>query len=212
MNPLVRAVGQQFRRPSGPLGRLAARLMRTGNASLNQWMVDLLAIAPTDRVLEVGFGPGVTLAALLARATAGQVVGVDLSDLMVQQAKTRFGAEIAAGRLVVQPGDARALPAGDGSFDKVCAAHVLYFWPDAGGVVRELWRVLRPGGVLALAFQEEAHMPVQARTGLRQAGARLYTDAADVEALVRAAGFAAVRLETLATPDGPAGFCVLAIK
>ena len=131
---------------------------------------------------------------------------------MVRQARARFGAAIAAGRLVVQQGDAHAVSAADGSFDKVCAAHVLYFWSDPGDVVRELWRVLRPGGVLALAFQEAAHMPAPARAGLPQAGSRLYADAGDVEALVRDAGFTAVHLETLATPAGPAGFCVLAVK
>jgi hypothetical protein len=73
---LRRSFGRQFARPRGPLGWLVARLMRRGNASLNLWLVELLAVQPQDRVLEVGFGPGVALAALLARASAGFVAGV----------------------------------------------------------------------------------------------------------------------------------------
>ena len=73
---LRRSFGRQFARPRGPLGWLVARLMRPGNASLNLWLVELLAVQPQDRVLEVGFGPGVALAALLARASAGFVAGV----------------------------------------------------------------------------------------------------------------------------------------
>ena len=104
---LRRSFGRQFARPRGPLGWLVARLMRPGNASLNLWLVELLAVQPQDRVLEVGFGPGVALAALLARASAGFVAGVDASALMVRQARSQHADAIAAGRLELRQGDAR---------------------------------------------------------------------------------------------------------
>jgi len=185
--------------------------MRRGNAPLNLWMVELLAVAPQDHVLEIGFGPGVALAALLARASGGLVAGVDASGLMVRQARSRHADAIAAGRLEIRQGDARSLPYDDATFDKACGAHVIYFWPDAVAIVRELRRVLRPGGTLALAYQERERMPPRAASGLSQAGARLFGPG-EVEKVVRAAGFADVRVETQATPDGPAGFCVLAVK
>lgn len=133
-------------------------------------MVELLHVAHGDRVLEVGFGPGVTLTALLARASQGLVAGVDVSESMVQQARSHYAAAIAAGRLEIRHGDASSLPYEDATFDKVCGAQVLYFWPDPVATVHELRRVLRSGGTLALAYQERP----TGRRALRQADARLY--------------------------------------
>jgi SAM-dependent methyltransferase len=207
----MRTFGAQFASPRGPLGQVAARMMRRGNAPLNLWIVELLAIRPQDHVLEVGFGPGVALAALTARASSGLVAGLDLSASMVRQARARHAAAIAAGQMDLRQGDAALLPFADASFDAVCATHVLYFWPDQVATVRELRRVLRPGGRLALGYQERAHMPPRAARGLSLAGAQL-VGPGEVEQMVRAAGFAQVRVETRAAPDGPAGFCALAIK
>lgn len=211
MKQLRRSFGSQFARPHGPLGRLVARLMRRGNAPLNLWIVELLGVEPGDRILEVGFGPGVALAELLARASSGFVAGVDVSESMVREARSRHADAIAAGRLEIRQGDAGSLPYGDATFDKACGTHVIYFWPDREGTVRELRRILRPGGTLALGYQERDRMPPGSATMLSQAGARL-VGPGEVERIVRAAGFEDVRLETRQTPSGPAGFCVIATK
>src|SRR5579875_3191486 len=88
----------QFARPSGPLGRVAGWMMARTDAD-DRWIVDLLDVQPDDRVLEIGFGPGVAIALLAARATAGIVVGVDPSDVMAQQAARRNRAAVRAGRV-----------------------------------------------------------------------------------------------------------------
>ena len=211
MKRLEQTVGSQLARPRGLLGQLAARLMRRGNAPLNLWMVQLLEVRPQDRVLEVGFGPGVALAELLARASDGFVAGVDASELMVAQARSRYTDAIAAGRLEIRQGDASSLPYDDATFDKVCGTHVIYFWRDAVATVRELRRVLRPGGTFALAYQERDRMPPRGAAGLSRAGARLFGPG-EVEQVVRAAGFEDVRVETKGAPEGPAGFCLVAVR
>jgi SAM-dependent methyltransferase len=211
MKHLEETVGRQFARPRGLLGQFAARLMRRGNAPLNLWMVEILKVGPQHRILEVGFGPGVALAELLARASDGFVAGVDASELMVRHARYRHADAIAARRLEVRQGDVSSLPYDDATFDKVCGTHVIYFWPDAVATVQELRRVLRPGGTLALAYQERERMPPRNAAALSRAGARLY-EPGEVDQVVRAAGFEDVRLETQQTPSGAGGFCVVAIK
>src|SRR5262249_35285171 len=139
----------------------------------------------------------------------GFVAGVDVSESMVQQARSRHADAIAAGRLEIRQGDATSLPYEDATFDKACGAHVIYFWPDQERTVRELRRVLRPGGMLALGYQEREHMPPGSASTLSMAGARL-VGPGDVERIVRAAGFEEVRLETRVTSAGPAGFCAVA--
>jgi ubiquinone/menaquinone biosynthesis C-methylase UbiE len=61
---------------------------RPSNRQRNRWVVSLLGVQPTDQVLEIGFGPGVAVAAL-ARAGAGHVYGIDHSAVMLRQASRR---------------------------------------------------------------------------------------------------------------------------
>lgn len=211
MQHVNRLIGRNYGRPSGLVGRLTARLMRRGNAALNLWLLGLLDVQPEDRVLEVGFGPGVALDALLAGAADGFVAGVDASALMVQQARTRHATAIATGRLAVRQGDAAALPFGEATFDRACGTHVIYFWPDPVAAMRELRRVLRPGGTLALGYQQREHMPEVALRTTGTIASRLYGPG-EVEQVVHEAGFVAVRTETHGNPAHPAGFCVLATK
>ena len=82
----------QFRKPEGRLGAFAGWIManRGSNRQRNDWTVELLEIAPGDRVLEFGCGPGLALAAAAARATSGRLVGIDHSSVMIEQARARL--------------------------------------------------------------------------------------------------------------------------
>jgi ubiquinone/menaquinone biosynthesis C-methylase UbiE len=148
----LRALFGQFGRPSGLLGRLAGWMMAKIDDD-DRWVVELLEVRPDDRVLEVGFGPGVAIGLLAARARAGLVAGVDPSEVMVRQALRRNRAAVRAGRVELRRGAAEALPWPDGHFTKACAIHVLYFWPLLQPGLRELQRVLAPGGRLVLAVR-----------------------------------------------------------
>jgi len=202
---------RQFARPHGPLGQVAARIMRRGNAPLNLWILELMELTPSSRVLEVGFGPGIALAELLHQMPEGFVAGIDTSASMANQARRRHGKAIASGQLQIHCGDASSLPFEGQTFDWVLGTHVLYFWADPVSTLLELQRVLRPGGSLALGFQERAHMPEMAVEGLSAAGAKL-VDAGEVTELTRKSGFGSIRLETKRGVGGPAGFCVFATK
>jgi ubiquinone/menaquinone biosynthesis C-methylase UbiE len=94
---------RQFSGPSGPLGRLAGRLMARLNGPLNDWAVDLLELSPRDRVLEVGYGPGLAIQRIASRASQGRVVGVDRSERMRRQAARRNRAAPDELRRVLRP-------------------------------------------------------------------------------------------------------------
>ena len=139
---------RQFSGPSGPLGRLAGRLMARLNGPLNDWAVDLLELSAADRVLEVGYGPGLAIERIAARASQGLVVGVDRSELMRRQAARRNRTALAAGRVELHVGSAERLPAPAASFTHALAVNSLQFWPDLPAAFDELRRVLRPQGRL----------------------------------------------------------------
>ena len=90
--------------PTTPLDRAGTSLAgswgdRSQTCSANAWAVEMLNVQPTDRVLELGCGPGVAIAALATRATRGLVVGVDRSDVMIRQARRRNADAIREGRV-----------------------------------------------------------------------------------------------------------------
>jgi uncharacterized glyoxalase superfamily protein PhnB len=113
---------------------------------------ELLEVRPADSVLEVGFGPGVIIQHLSNLAPAGHVAGVDPSLEMVEQARRRNATGIEAGRIDLRHGSVESLPFDDNRFDKVVAINSMQVWPDALAGLREIGRVMKPGGKIALCF------------------------------------------------------------
>ena len=113
---------------------------------------DLLAAMQGSRILEVGCGLGDDAAALAQRvAPGGAVVAVDGSEAMVEAARRRHG-DVAA--LSFDVADAGRLPYGDASFDGCRIDRVLQHIADPTAAIREMARVLRPGGML-VAFDND---------------------------------------------------------
>ncbi len=108
----------QFHHPTGAVGHVAGWIMgrRSSNVARNRWAVQLLDVQPTDRVIELGCGPGVAIAALATRAIRGLVVGVDHSQVMLRQARRRNRAAVRAGRVRLIHTPVESLSISDGPF------------------------------------------------------------------------------------------------
>ncbi|MBI4083442.1 MAG: methyltransferase domain-containing protein [Candidatus Lambdaproteobacteria bacterium] len=126
---------------------------RPSNRARNLWTLDLLELQSTDRVLEIGFGPGFALEHAARVVSAGLLVGVDHSAAMVRQATRRNRATIAAGRMRLIHADVEHLPADVGGFDKIYSANVVQFWPEPARAFARLVDALAPGGRLATTYQ-----------------------------------------------------------
>lgn len=143
---------RMFGHPQGVLGRLGGIIMARTNHECAAWVIDLLDVRPTDKVLEIGFGPGVGIELLVRRASAGRVGGIDASPVMVEQAAARNREAVSSGRLHLQRGVADRLPFADATFDKALAINSMQLWPDALAALREIRRVLKVGSRIAVAF------------------------------------------------------------
>ena len=116
-------------------------------AAIRAAYLDLLEIAPGERVLDVGCGSGVVTRAVAHRvAPAGRVLGVDPSPVMLAAAQEIAERDGLAGQIEFQVGDARALPVEDAAFDVVLAITALSHTTDAERAIPELLRAARPGG------------------------------------------------------------------
>ena len=127
---------------SGDFGMVARGVARWAEA-----FVERLKIAPGTCVLDVACGTG-NVAIPLARRGA-QVTGVDIAPNLLEQARARAAAEGLA--IAFDEGDAEQLPYPDGSFDAVVTMFGAMFAPQPEQVVAEFARVLKPGGLLAMA-------------------------------------------------------------
>src|SRR5258708_36419580 len=149
----------QLGNPRGLLGILIGRVIFTrGNTSINRWIVQLLDIQPSDRILEVGCGPGLAIQGFAAHATQGLVAGIDASTLMVQEARKRNATAVGTGRVQIQQWDASTVPYTYASFDTVAATHVIYFGSDVSATLQELRRVVRPRGPDGLGFHIKTYI------------------------------------------------------
>jgi ubiquinone/menaquinone biosynthesis C-methylase UbiE len=202
---ILAAIVGQFRHPRGTGGKIAGWVMahRSSNRRRNGWVVTLLDVRPADRVLEIGFGPGLAIAELSRRIGAGgHVYGTDHSDVMLRQAARRNRAAIRAGSITLTRASVDQLPpALGGPFDAVLAVNSLGFWPDPAERLDELRRRLVPGGRIAIASQPRSPGATQSTS----------LDAArKIEDLLRGAGFTQSRTETLDLD--PPVVCVVAVN
>lgn len=143
----------QFEHPRGLLGAIAGHVMAIANTPANAWLVHELDIAADDRVLEVGFGPGVGIHLAARAASRGRVIGVDHSETMLAQARRRNARAIARGHVDLRLGSGYALPLENASVDKAFSVNVAQFYGDLEGGLNEVFRVLAPGGKAAIGVQ-----------------------------------------------------------
>jgi ubiquinone/menaquinone biosynthesis C-methylase UbiE len=141
-----------FGRPRGVLGRLGGIIMARMNADCGAWVTELLEIGPRDRVLEVGFGPGVIIQRLSKLARDGHVAGIDPSQAMLDQARARNAIGLEDGLVDLRRGSVESLPFDDNTFDKALAINSMQVWPDSHAGLTEIRRVMKPGASVAIGF------------------------------------------------------------
>jgi len=201
-NPMKSDWMSQFGHPRGWRGWVVGQLMAIKNRERSLWVLSLLELRPTDRVLEIGFGSGADIRRVAARIPEGFVMGIDHSEAMVRLAASKNAGAIGAGHVTLRQSSASNLTYETNSFDAVYSINVAQFWDKPMEVAQEIRRVLKPGGQIAIAIQPRNKGATEAT--VLKTGEKL------VEAL-SAAGFSPVRLERkLLRPVSVV--CALAIK
>lgn len=185
---LVERVVAQFAHPTGFLGNIVGFVMahRSSNLERNEWAISQLNLQPCDRVLEIGFGSGVTIQKMSEIVTNGVIWGIDHSEVMLRQASKRNQRAISAGRVRLVLTSVSQLPSFDDPFDKIVAVNNVQFWDNKTDVLRRLRGQLCTGGIIALVHQPR--IPGATEDDATQAGERFARD-------LEMAGFKDIKVE-----------------
>jgi SAM-dependent methyltransferase len=140
----------QCKKPRGFFGRVALWRMNKSHSTLTDWGLTHTTVELEFTVLDVGCGGGRTVSKLAAMTVQGKVHGIDYSEESVA-ASRRYNAEaIRAGRVEIGQADVEKLPFPDNAFDLVTGVETHFWWADIAAALREVRRVLKPGGTLML--------------------------------------------------------------
>ncbi|MEW6224500.1 MAG: methyltransferase domain-containing protein [Chloroflexota bacterium] len=188
--------------PRGPLGWVGARVIAK-KPGFFRAMAAELELQPDDVLLDVGCGAGDFLADQASHV--GHVAGLDASEIPLSLARRRLADRIAAGTAEVVKGDAAALPWADGRFSVVTSQYFLKFLPHPEAALREMCRVLRPGGraVVTLSDTDQRGWGATDRSGTADGWGQWFWSDADAQRLMAEAGFADVAVSVGAGAGKP---------
>ena len=201
---------------NGDAGHKWVRLQAMLDASLmplGERAMAAAAMVAAERVIDVGCGCGDTSVELARRVGAGgQVLGVDISEPMLAQAKARAAAE---GNVEIEKGDAQTYRFAKAAFDIVFSRFGVMFFDDPVAAFRNLGSALRPGGRVAFVCWRPArdnpwlelpmkvvahHVPLPVAPAPGEPGEFAFADADRVERILTDAGLAAI---AIAKHDAP---------
>jgi ubiquinone/menaquinone biosynthesis C-methylase UbiE len=144
---------KQFGKPTGVFGRFVGWLLSFKNNDRVDWTFEKLKVGPSDILLEVGYGPGVTLKKVANNLTSGFIAGIDHSDIMMEQASRRNKEQIEKGKVKLECGTVWDLTYPENHFDIIYGSNVHFFWENPTKEFRQLVLFLKPGGRLVMVFQ-----------------------------------------------------------
>ena len=160
-------IAAQLARPHGKKVAEVGEKLAVSNQMMIRWALEALALVPDDRVLETGMAAGRHVDELLQSADrihAGRIhagharpgrihyTGLDISEDMVQEAQRINTSWIKANQAAFILGSSEHLPFADQQFSKILSVNTLYFWNPLAAHLREIVRVLQPGGRLIVGF------------------------------------------------------------
>jgi ubiquinone/menaquinone biosynthesis C-methylase UbiE len=143
---LTKIIAKQLRKPGGILAGKVGNEMNITNSFLYDFTIEAMQLKNDESILEIGFGNGKFFDKIFAVANDLKISGLDFSPEMVKVAKENNSLTSNNGELTLRLGSSDKIPFPDNSFDKVFCINVIYFWEQPATNLKEIYRVLKPGG------------------------------------------------------------------
>ena len=177
--------------PRGLAGRITAWFMVRGHKSIYKNVSKVLDLQPEDDLVEVACGSGQFLKKYASLVHS--VAGLDLSELMVKLATKKNKDRVAAGTAEFVHGEASRLPWEDNRFSVVTTMGSFIAFPKPLESLKEMYRVLRPGGRAVVSIEWNAEDGLDHTKKVKQFGMWVWTEE-DIQAMIKEAGFSKVSI------------------
>ncbi len=178
-------IGNQFRKPSGLVGRVVSRIMVKGNSHEYDRLIPELDIKKNDRLLEIGYGHGMGVERIASYYDCN-VSGIDFSELMFREASKRNRKHIQNKRVELYFGNFLTSELAQNQYDKVFCLNVIYFWDELDKPFSRIKSILKDGGLLCMYM---AHRDLLNKVKFTKDGIFNKYDIAEVVDKLRFAGF-----------------------
>lgn len=192
----------QLRQPNGATGIDVANMMNENNRGMTHHSICRLGLEDGHRILELGHGNGGHIGYLMNQAEALKYTGLEMSELMMAEARRINQKWIENGQAAFYLYDGAQSPFGNNSFDRIFTVNTIYFWKDPAALLFEVYRVTAEEGRFNITFAQKAFMQT---LPFVQFGFELY-DTPKVEKLIAKTSWkikdAASETETVRTKTG----------
>lgn len=205
---LLKELASQLRTPHGEMGKEVGEKMNESNRLINQFAIEALEVTDNDHVLEIGMGNGYFAKDILSRAANIRYSGGDISPLMIEEARRLNKISVEKGKAEFLLFDGKLLPWKDKAFQKMITVNTIYFWEDVPGMLKEIYRVLCPGGKLVIGLREKK---IMAQYPFTKYGFNMFSEN-DLNTLLTGNGFQVEDIRNEEEPDQELGEEILKLR
>ncbi|WP_237732252.1 class I SAM-dependent methyltransferase [Flavobacterium sp. UGB4466] len=189
----LQAIAAQLKHPTGEKGIEMANMMHETNINMTRHSVQNLHVISGNAILELGHGNAGHLEYVLEQAQDLTYYGLEMSELMCQEAQQINIAFVAKKQAHFSLYNGTNIPFEEASFDKIFTVNTIYFWQEPEKLLSEIYRVLKPEGTFCITFAEESFMK---QLPFTQFEFNLYSTE-KAESLIEKTAFQVVHKETL---------------
>ncbi|UTN05810.1 class I SAM-dependent methyltransferase [Flavobacterium bizetiae] len=154
----LQAIASQLKHPTGEKGIEMGNMMNETNINMTHHSIQNLHITAGNTILELGHGNAGHVAFIFEQAENIKYYGLEMSELMFQEARQINRNFVSQKQAFFSIYDGNTIPFQEASFDKIFTVNTIYFWQEPEKLLSEIYRVLKPKGILCLTFAEESFM------------------------------------------------------
>ncbi|MGO4772436.1 class I SAM-dependent methyltransferase [Flavobacterium sp. W22_SRS_FK3] len=154
----LQEIASQLKHPTGEKGIEMANMMHETNINMTRHSIQNLNISAGNIILELGHGNAGHVEFIFQQGDNMRYYGLEMSELMFQEARQINRNFVSQKQAFFSIYDGNVIPYEDDFFDKIFTVNTIYFWQDPEKLLSEIYRVLKPKGILCITFAEESFM------------------------------------------------------
>jgi ubiquinone/menaquinone biosynthesis C-methylase UbiE len=182
----------QFAKPTGFFGRILAKGMARGHKEFYKSALKSIDPKEDDKYLEIGFGSGIFINKYMSHVS--KIAGIDYSEDMVKLASDINRKLVESGKAEFKQGYASSLPWDDNEFTIVATIEVFYFLDETEKTLKEIFRVLKPGGRLIIEMGYNKDDGVDHKKLIKKLNLKLYSGE-EMKKMLKKAGFSDIVID-----------------